>query len=136
MESDEFKPLTSKYYRSAQPPIERRIKYQCACLCYKLISCSALVYLSELVELCFPSRSLRSAFDTRVFDIPAFKRKQHGQCAFSYSADRTWNYLPFSVRHSPSFSAFKSGLKTYLFEQYFFFFLSGHCASLSASVTH
>ena len=60
------------------------------------------MYLSELVQLYILSRSLRSASDAGVFRIPAFKRKQHGQRAFSYSAAKTWNFVPFSVRHTQS----------------------------------
>ena len=36
---------------------------------------------------------------------------QEGQQALYYSAPNTWNSLPFPVRHSPSFSSFKSSLK-------------------------
>ena len=100
-------------------PIEQRIKYKSACLCYNIISGTAPKYLSELFHLYVPSRSLRSSSDTRIFRIPHYKRKQHGGRAFATVAAQTWNSLPFSVRHSPSLSSFKTNLKTFLFQQYF-----------------
>ena len=41
------------------------------------------------------------------------KRKQHGGCAFCFSAVQIWNSLPFSFTlcHSPSLPAFKTSLK-------------------------
>ena len=54
------------------------------CLCFKIISHQAPVYLSELLYLYTPSRQLRSSTDTRVFRIPSFRTKSCGQRSFSY----------------------------------------------------
>ena len=97
-------------------PIEQRIKYKTACLCYQIITGTAPQYLAELVQIYVPSRSLRSSSDNRIFRIPFFKRKQHGGRAFCFSAAQIWNSLPFALRHSPSLPAFKTSLKTYLFK--------------------
>ena len=101
-------------------PIEQRTKYKAACLCYHVITGTAPRYLSDIFDIYTPSRSLRSAADGRIFRVPKFKRKKHGGRAFSYSAVQIWNSLPHHVRHSPSLSSFKTKLKTFLFQQYFF----------------
>ena len=50
-------------------PISERIKYKTACMCYNAITGSAPSYLSELLHLYSPSRSLRSSSDTRMLKI-------------------------------------------------------------------
>ena len=100
-------------------PIEQRIKYKSACLCFQIISETAPAYLTDLFEVYTPSRSLRSATDTRMFRVPKYNKKTCGYRAFSRSAVQTWNSLPYALRHSPSLPAFKSQLKTHLFRQYY-----------------
>ena len=65
-------------------PISERIKYKTACMCYNAITGSAPSYLSELLHLYSPSRSLRSLSDTRVLKIQCFNRKTHGIRTFSH----------------------------------------------------
>ena len=98
-------------------PIEKRLTYKSACLSFHVISGTAPAYLTDLLQVYTPSRSLRSASDNRIFRVPRYNRKQHGGRAFSYSAVQIWNSLPYSVRHSPSFQSFKTNLKTHLFKQ-------------------
>ena len=100
-------------------PIEQRIKYKAACLCYQVITGVAPRYLSDMFKLYVPSRSLRSSADNRIFCVPKYKREKHGGRAFSSSAVHVWNSLPYRVRHSPSLPSFKSSLKTYLFQKHF-----------------
>ena len=100
-------------------PVEQRIKYKSACLCYSVVNGFAPKYLSELFHIYVPSRSLRSSSDTKTFRIPHYKRKQHGGRAFATVASQTWNNLPFSVRHSQCLESFKTSLKTFLFQQYY-----------------
>ena len=101
-------------------PIEQRIKYKAACLCYQVITGTAPKYLCDIFHIYLPSRSLRSAADDRIFRVPKYKREKHGGRAFSSSAVQIWNSLPQCVRHSPSLPSFKSKLKTFLFQQHFF----------------
>jgi hypothetical protein len=100
-------------------PVSERIKYKAACLCYNIITDSAPAYLSDLVSLYTPSRSLRSSADNRLLQQGRFKRKTHGFRSFSFFAPQLWNSLPHNVRHSTSISSFKSNLKTHLFQQYY-----------------
>ena len=100
-------------------PISERIKYKTACMCYKVITGSAPSYLSELLHLYSPSRSLRSSSDTRMLKIQRFNRKTHGFRTFSQFGPYIWNNLPQDIRHSATLSSFKSQLKTFLFSEYF-----------------
>ena len=85
------------------------------CLCFKIISHQAPIYLSELLHLYTPSWQLHSSTDTQMFRILSFRTKSCGQHSFSYQAPVIQNQLPVSVRHSASVSSFKSSLKTFLF---------------------
>ena len=100
-------------------PIEQRIKYKCACLCFCVITTTAPTYLSELFQVYVPSRDLRSSSDKRVFRLPHFKRQRLGGRAFSYAAAANWNSLPQPIRDSESLDVFKSVLKTHLFNEAF-----------------
>ena len=96
-------------------PICSRIQYKIALTCFHSISGTAPPYLSELLHLYSPFRSLRSASDTRIFRVPRVCRRTLGQRSFQYIGPVIWNSLSFSVRHATSLSSFKSKLKTNLF---------------------
>ena len=100
-------------------PISERIKYKTACMCYNAITSSALSYLSELLHLYSPSRSLRSSSDARMLKFQRFNRKTHGFRTFSHFGPHIWNNLPQDIRHSATHSSFKSQFKTFLFSEYF-----------------
>ena len=68
-------------------PISERIKCKVACMCFSAINGSAPAYLSELIDVYTPSRSLRSSFDTRMLKIQQYKRKAF---ALSLSLDPTF----------------------------------------------
>ena len=100
-------------------PISERIKYKTACMCYNAITSSALSYLSELLHLYSPSRSLRSSSDARMLKFQRFNRKTHGFRTFSHFGPHIWNNLPQDIRHSATHSSFKSQFRTFLFSEYF-----------------
>ena len=52
-------------------------------MCFNAVSGSVPVYLSELLHVHAPSRTLRSSFDTRMLKIQQNKRKTHGFLTFS-----------------------------------------------------
>ena len=56
-------------------PISERIKYKVACMCFCAINGSGPAYLSELLHVYTPSRTLRSSSDTRMLEIQQYKRK-------------------------------------------------------------
>ena len=63
------KPLHQQQHRL---PIEQRIKYKIACLCYQIISGTAPQYLAEPFQIYVPARSLHSSSGDRTFRIPTF----------------------------------------------------------------
>ena len=100
-------------------PISEHIKYKVACMCFSAINGSGPAYLSELLHMYSPSRTLRSSSDTRMLKIQQYKRKTHGFRTFSCFGPRIWNSLPQDLRHCSTLSYFKAKLKTFLFSQYF-----------------
>ena len=110
-------PLPEKLHRL---PISERNKYKVACMCVSAMNGSGPAYLSELLPVYTPSRTLRSSSDTRMLKIQQYKRKSHaGFRAFSCFGPHIWNSLPQDLRHCSTLSSFKAKLKTFLFSQYF-----------------
>ena len=114
-----------KYYASAHItpllydlhwlPVSSRIQYKIALICFHIVSGTTPPYLSELLHLYSPSRSLRSSSDIRIFRVPRMRRRILGKRPFRYIGSVIWNSLRFSVRNLSSFSSFRSKLKTLLF---------------------
>ena len=98
-------------------PIDARITYKVACMCFRAINGTGPVYLSDLLHTYTPSRTLRSSSDTLTLIKPRISTKTFGERSFYSAAPAIWNSLPFSIRSSPSDSAFRSSLKTHLFKQ-------------------
>ena len=93
-------------------PISERIKYKFACMCFSAISGSGPAYLSELLHVYSPSRTLRSSSDTRMLEIQQYKRKTRGFRTFSCFRPHIWNSLPQDLRHCSTLSSFKAKLKS------------------------
>ena len=71
-------------------------------------------YLSDLIEEYKPDRSLRTS-DMGLLKEKTARLKTYGQRAFSYSAPKLWNKLPYELRMKESLDAFKRSLKTHYF---------------------
>ena len=91
------------------------ISYKTACLCFNAITSSTPAYLSDLLHLYCPSRSLRSIADTCLLKIPLYKCKTKGDRAFLYFGPSVWNSVPLHIRNATTIDTVKSALKTYLF---------------------
>ena len=61
--------------------ISERIKYKVACVCFSAVGGSGLAYLSELLHVYTPSRTLCSFSD--MLQIQQYRRKTHGFRTFS-----------------------------------------------------
>ena len=94
-------------------PISERINYKVACMCFSAISGCGPAYLSELLHVYTPSRTLHPSSDTRMLEIQQYKR------TFSCFGLHIWNSLPENLRHCSILSSFKAKLKTFLFSQCF-----------------
>ena len=79
-------------------PISERIKYKVACMCFSAINGSRPAYLSELLCVYIPSRTLRSS-DTRMLKIQQYKRKARVFCTFFCFGPHIWNSLQQDLRH-------------------------------------
>ena len=66
---------------------------------FSAISGSGPAYLSELLHVYTPSRTLRSSSDARMLEIQQYKRKTHGFRSFSCFGPHIWNSLPQDLRH-------------------------------------
>ena len=75
-------------------PISERIKYKVTCMCFSVIGGSGPAYLSELLQVYTPSRTLRSSSDTRIMTIQQYKIKTHGFRTFSCFGPHIWNSHP------------------------------------------
>ena len=96
-------------------PVQKRILYKLDTICYKCLNNAAPDYLTSLLNSYKPSRTLRSASDPLTLKTPHTKLSSYGPRAFSVSGPLSWNNLPLSVRQQPTFSSFKTSLKTHLF---------------------
>ena len=95
-------------------PVRARISYKTACLCFNATTSSDPAYLSDLLHLYSPSRSLRFSADTsilKILKIPLYKCKTKGDRAFSYFGPSVWNSLPLHIRNATTSDIFNSALK-------------------------
>uniref|UniRef100_A0A3P9MDY7 Reverse transcriptase domain-containing protein n=1 Tax=Oryzias latipes TaxID=8090 RepID=A0A3P9MDY7_ORYLA len=96
-------------------PVAFRIKFKILLYTFKALHCLAPSYLSNLLHINTPSRSLRSSSSLQL-SVPPARMVTMGSRAFSRSAPQLWNSLPPDLRNTDSFLIFKSRLKTYLFK--------------------
>jgi len=99
-------------------PIEARIKYKVCLHCHNFFTESSPAYISDILTVYTPSRSLRSSSDQHTLLTPRTRTKTFGDRAFSHAAPKHWNSLPYHIRLKTT-PAFKHALKTHLFTQYF-----------------
>ena len=91
-------------------PIKTCISYKIASLCFNTIDYSTPAYLSDLLHLYSPSRSLHSGADTCLLKLPLYKCKMKGDRAFSYSGPSVWNSLPLHIKNAMTIATFISPL--------------------------
>jgi len=89
------------------------INYKIATSTYKVVTFSQPPYLTHLLALYTPGRSLRSQ-DKHLLLEPAVSTVI-GSRGFSYAAPSLSNYLPVEIRNSSLFASFKRNAETYYF---------------------
>jgi len=99
-------------------PVQYRCQYKILLYVIKSLHGTAPAYLSELIAIHRPSRTLRSENSARI-NPPRIRTKTYGERRFDKSAATLWNNLPHEIRVLDSIDAFKSKLKTFLFRQAF-----------------
>lgn len=110
--------ITPALYSLHWLPVESRIIFKIALLVYKCFNMDGPHYLDELLEVYVPSRDLRSINDN-VLVVPRFYSR-YGTYTFNHKSAFVWNFLPLYVKESPSLPVFKTRLKTFLFQKYYF----------------
>uniref|UniRef100_A0A3B3HT18 Reverse transcriptase domain-containing protein n=1 Tax=Oryzias latipes TaxID=8090 RepID=A0A3B3HT18_ORYLA len=95
-------------------PVRLRIDFKILLFVFKCLHGLAPKYLSDLIQVYNPPRSLRSTNQTQLV-VSKTRRKLRGDRAFSVFGPKIWNELPLYLRQINSLSIFKSALKTYFF---------------------
>jgi len=99
-------------------PIEARIKFKIASICYSAKYCNGPNYIKDLL-LTYDNPSdyyLRSRTDKRKLSTPDTNLVTIGARSFAAAAASVWNALPSPLRHSNTIDSFKRSLKTHLFD--------------------
>jgi hypothetical protein len=95
-------------------PIVRRSQYKLLVYVYKAIHRTAPKYLTDMLDIYQPSRSLRS--ETKMYIRPVtVKNVTYGERQFGWCAAMLWNNLPQHIKESLSISIYKKSLKTHFF---------------------
>ena len=98
-------------------PVNVKITYKIACLCYHCHSSTVPSYVADMLQKT-PShtRNTRSSSYTMpLLNRPAHSKETLGDRSFSFASSYVWNSIPNDVRCAPSLSSSTSRLKTYLF---------------------
>ena len=78
-------------------PVKGRINYKILLLTFKALHGLAPSYITELISVYKPKRTLRSSKELLLSTQP-FNLKTYGYRCFSVSAPVLWNSLPSSIR--------------------------------------
>ena len=94
--------------------IPRRLMYNKALLTFKALNNLTPAYISDLLKPMSEthSLSLRSS-DNGLLSIPRSRSALYDR-SFTYSASKSWNSLPQTLRTTSSLNEFKTGLRNYI----------------------
>ncbi len=91
-------------------PIQARVDFKLLFFVYKSLNGLAPPYVSELLQVYKPLRSLRYA-EKGVLFVPRTKYKRRGDGAFAVVAPKLWNNLPLHIRYAPTLGSSKRHFK-------------------------
>ena len=100
-------------------PVQARIEYKLAVLCFKAQTNVAPCYIKDLLIPLSPTTTvtLRSAEDN-LLTTPRTNLRTYGDRAFTFKGPDVWNTLSQELRDMTNFDTFKIKLKTFLFQKY------------------
>ena len=99
-------------------PVAMRIKFKIALLVFKCLNDCAPEYLRTMVKIRDTSKHhVRMDHDFFLLERPPLSRLRATAGAFSHTAPKIWNTLPYSLRSISRLDVFKKALKTHLFHQ-------------------
>ena len=99
-------------------PVHRRIEYKILSHTYRAIHHQSPVYLSDLLSVYRPTRSLRSE-STIMLTVPRTRTVTYGDRTFTKAAATLWNSLPVNIRNCDTCTTFQRQLKTFLFRHHY-----------------
>ena len=99
-------------------PVKQRISFKMLLLTYKCIHGATPAYLTELIQLYEPRRSLRP--QGQLLLRPVTASMSYGNRSFSNAAPLLWNSLPLEIRSSKSVISLKKAIKSLLYLQAFY----------------
>ena len=97
-------------------PVRRRMQYKITSQTSCAIHHQAPDYLSDLLYIYRPTRSLRSK-STIALTVPSCRTAKFGDRTFAKAATTLWNNLPANISNSNSCASFQRQLKTFLYRQ-------------------
>ena len=113
--SDHITPILFKLHWL---PVKERITFKLLLITFKSLHGQAPSYISELLNIYQPSRSLRSS-SLKYLSVPKCNTVSYGHRAFSVASAKLWNSLPYYLRFTENINTFKTSLKTFLFKRTF-----------------
>ncbi|MCP4459540.1 MAG: hypothetical protein GY816_16185 [Cytophagales bacterium] len=114
---DRHKPVSPLLKELHFLPVIYRIEFKIALLTFKCLNNIAPPYLASLIALRQEGRHfVRAENDFFLLAQPSEPRCIKSRGAFSYSAPRVWNALPYEIRSLNDVNAFKTALKTHLYK--------------------
>ena len=96
-------------------PVKQCISFKILLLTYKCIHGAAPAYLTRLIQLYEPRRSLRS--QGQLLLQPVTASMSYGDRSFSIAAPLLWNSLPLEIRSFKSVISVKKAIKSPLYLQ-------------------
>ena len=96
-------------------PVSQRIRFKILVQVYRALNNLAPAYIEELLSRYTPTRALKST-DSFLLCVPR-TRTNWGDRAFSKAGPVLWNGLPPVIKTATSLAAFKTRLKTLLFQE-------------------
>ena len=98
-------------------PIRYRTEYKLLLLTFKALHHLAPSYLTDLLQLYHPTRTLRSSSDS-LLTARCARLRNYGDRAFCVAAPKLWNDLPLNIRECGSVHSFKPTSKCHRWEQF------------------
>ncbi len=98
-------------------PVAACIKFRTLMLAYRTTTGSAPFYFHYLITIYIPSRSLRSAGESRL-EVPSQRCTKSLSRKFTFAVPCWWNELPTAIRNAESLTILKRHLKTPLFRHH------------------
>ena len=88
-------------------PIKQCIVFKILVTTYKALNGLAPDYITDLLDRYVPTRSLRSS-DQLLLKVPSTNNVSFGDRAFSVSAPKLWNSVPYEISSADNLNQFKS----------------------------